>query len=966
MTSTFDLKSYIGPVGKKELRQFEKAAASPLTRFEDELALQLYDAATYYPIADRKKVAGRNHLTAMAATENRANLAEQAFFANCLKVAQGEVGPNGNTVYSPPSERVILGPLAIYTFEFDVADIAFFRTQLSWLRSKGKKPVDCPMGRFYQTCSQWTDFKGLTVCWSGHKSLHIHAVFDTSSYLARFEQPAAQARAGMVDHWEQLETMLLDDLELTHTVHRPDSSLKYPEQYRRLPNGLRKIDSEGHLLGVPVGMIVPQITLWEMWRERASTKATTIFHSPTLFASNPVPSKTAAVRQRPSSIGTLSPEGIAHCEARLRDHFPDDSWPRLSHIALDGRQWKAWFFNRADDRTPSSYIREDYRTISVQGLGADGLKPAPLPASLGDCMSEWLAELGPMVETLEEISTSILPSKSPLSLAFAAATSKSAASSALDDHLPTTVLYRRYLLLQAPEGATKTTTIMRRHPWMVRNLARVDDSDLPSPRHSLYAFGSYYEAEQKCAAFNALHSGSDYLGVVLPSFAHAYQEARSLLGLPEITQESAGRQGHSSLWHAISVQQPAIIDLLEKQHQERWNMIGTRNPVWFTVHQVAHGWHTASLTRLMASPSFWSIHETERLTKCRAETCLSILVHDEIKASTFAEFAKSEATQWVGALRTSGAYHWDSLGLVSRLATYQNLAASMPPPLGIDFHTASKLAHIGKWDQVVTADTAEYGTGFGPRDIYAPRHGRVWSVSPRDWWKASDALRVVFLTTEEVPTAVAEKADKSIATYRLDSPLIPRDAIDAHPTRGVRGDNLEAQIEKWRTAHGDEKWFAVSNKLKGAEESLTHARARGSNDLIGKKIVQTMTFVSPDEYEELQALNAWCGRDDLVRLRHIDECNQTAGRNLGFRHRPGAEHALLINPGLLKLIEPVLGHSRYDFRIHETSNQRRTLTRKTSKGSSGQTVQSSKSANDNSGQSEPPAASEQHSGSSAE
>ena len=68
-------------------------------------------------------------------------------------------------------------------------------------------------------------------------------------------------------------------------------------------------------------------------------------------------------------------------------------------------------------------------------------------------------------------------------------------------------------------------------------------------------------------------------------------------------------------------------------------------------------------------------------------------------------------------------------------------------------------------------------------------------------------------------------------------------------------------------------------------ETMPHVVARGSNDLMEKNILQTMTFMTPDEYEKLQALNAWIGRSDLVGLRHIDEFNQTAGRNLGFRKR---------------------------------------------------------------------------------
>jgi hypothetical protein len=35
-------------------------------------------------------------------------------------------------------------------------------------------------------------------------------------------------------------------------------------------------------------------------------------------------------------------------------------------------------------------------------------------------------------------------------------------------------------------------------------------------------------------------------------------------------------------------------------------------------------------------------------------------------------------------------------------------------------------------------------------------------------------------------------------------------------------------------------------------DTLPHVKARGSNDLIGKNVVQTMTWMTPDEYEKLQ------------------------------------------------------------------------------------------------------------------
>ncbi|MBW0149980.1 MAG: hypothetical protein KXJ53_02110 [Phenylobacterium sp.] len=78
-----------------------------------------------------------------------------------------------------------------------------------------------------------------------------------------------------------------------------------------------------------------------------------------------------------------------------------------------------------------------------------------------------------------------------------------------------------------------------------------------------------------------------------------------------------------------------------------------------------------------------------------------------------------------------------------------------------------------------------------------------------------------------------------------------------------------------------------------------------------------MTFLTPDEVEQLEALNAWTGRGDLIRFRHWDQFNQTAGRNLGFRKVGEVRHDLLIGHRLLAcLLGDGLGRSRYDLRLH--------------------------------------------------
>jgi uncharacterized protein YecE (DUF72 family) len=132
--------------------------------------------------------------------------------------------------------------------------------------------------------------------------------------------------------------------------------------------------------------------------------------------------------------------------------------------------------------------------------------------------------------------------------------------------------------------------------------------------------------------------------------------------------------------------------------------------------------------------------------------------------------------------------------------------------------------------------------------------------------------------------------------------------------------------DQFRTDRPSEPWFVVSNKVSILSDTLTHAAARGSNDLIGQNVLQTMTWMTPGEYEMLQALNAWTGRRDLVGLRHVDEFNQTAGRNLGFRRRGQVRHALLVNLSLFEVLLAheggVLGRARYGLRLMLDRDQR--------------------------------------------
>lgn len=930
MTGRYEYFDYIKALGKKEASQFEKAWAKPLTRLENEIGPHLLFDDCYYPLSETTYRPGRNHLATERVKAGTLDIRENCFFGNALTKVGADYDAKGKATYQAPSERTRLGPLMVYTFEFDYLDQDFFRRQLGWLRSQVKKKTDCPMGRFYKACTQWSDFRGITVNWSGHKSLHIHAVFDTSVYRKTFGEPGPSFRDGYMAHWRDLEVMLLTHLKLVGTGYTSDQQLKCPEQYRRMSNSWRVISGDDHLLGIPAGTQVQQVTLWEMWTSRASKAANGLFHSPTKFAQNP--RMTASARHRARSVDAFgaaeySIEEIAYCTERLREIYPDDSWPRLAHLDCESGRWVARFWNSAGDRNPSSIIKEGYRTVMVQGRDTDSLKPPSLPASLGEMLARWAEQTHEPSHQIVEAEGPEIISRTRLEREFAKVSNAAEATEILDRYLPPALVYSVCpILVNGPEGSGKTSALLRRHPWIASQLEGERGNDRANPRRALYAFLTYVAAAEKCAAFNSMHKGTRFVGIVLFSFSETYRQVCEQLRLHPISQEYAAQKQHASLWNAIQSEQPQVIEEFRIRHGALWSEIADCEPVFFTVHQVAHGWDHSSPSRMMWAPSFWSARDEVRTHICREETRLSLLVHDEIKREAFVAMVSQTTHDWITRLKNTATAIWPDGSLTARHAAFRQFTQANRPPQNFSLDDISRLVGLDFADTVVTANTGEYGP-CEDGDIYRLCHGQEWRVASRDWWQKTGALRTIFLTTEAVLTAIAQRADPDIAVITLNSNRLEPHGMDVYPGQGVVADKLASTVGTWLGKQtGD--WFVVSNKVAQNDAAMSHARARGTNGLIGRNVIQTMTFMSTGEYEEIQALNAWCGREDLVLLRHIDECNQTAGRNLGFRFRQGASHVLLIGHRLLSLLLPVLGWSRYDWNIHLTPEQQRTVRRK--------------------------------------
>lgn len=738
--------------------------------------------------------------------------------------------------------------------------------------------------------------------------------------------------------------LLAPSVRADGTPTTPDTSLKSPVAYRRLPGGQRILD-ETNLLGIPKGTAVPQLVLWERFRDKATKGATRLFLSPTHFARGR--SRGSSGISATSTIGsTFSTEEIRYCEERLRESYP--GYPSLHDLTFDtGRDlWVARFFNSPLDKNPSSVMLENYTTIQINGSHHVD-PPEALIFPLGQMMDIWVtryrreADLDAMTLSAAQAANGNECGRDDgrqdrarfepdFYRSTRAASDGATVRMALETYLPDLIERERICLLRGPEGVAKTSSIMSRHPEIMSRINR--------PGLALYAFADYKNAQEKCDQFNSLgHDG--IVGVVWPSFSRVYKELCEEIGIAEIKFADAAKSGFQSIWSEVERKQSQIIKAMRRRHADLWHQVGNAKPVVFTVHDVAHRWADRNRTRRLWSRTFWD-EEADQEQQFE-ETKLAFLIHDEIKTATFVDLTPASTLGWVQLLRSENPAIWRENHFSLQMKAIEDHAEKHGWPDGqeIDLNQARRLMGIQDWTAVTTADTGEYAVRAcddPEKDIYSRRHGKTWHVRPRKWWRDGVhhvAPRIILLTTEFVPTAVAQAAHPEIHVLNFETNGVPPDEVELQVERDVTAANLPAILQDripMLRADSGQDWSAVSNKSGGLDlqfeiEALTHMAARGSNRLIGRNILQTATFMSQSQYEELQALNAWIGRRDLVLMTHIDEINQSCGRNLRFRRQGRERHILLMNRRLYGLLDTsgMFGALRYGLTLHMDNDARK-------------------------------------------
>lgn len=932
-------KYYAPKLSAREISQFRRAETrNPSLLLTDVIQPESFDPKTrrYMAVANRKKVGGRNHFLRAELEDGRAEWELQCLFTNALQMSFPWEGD-----FSHPSDRVEIAPHHILTIEFDSMSLAFFKQQLAWFRF-GKKPTDSPIGKFVRHLrDKYADVAGLNVTYSGNKSFHYHFIVETSLISGAVSEPSS-ARLGFQKAWDRLRDEFVNSPDLmVPSTERPDENLRNPENFRRLPNGVRLNDKKDHFFGVPVGDVLMQVVMWEhltLQRSRGGSQTLLVPADFSMAASTSCKAPRAGGAQVQT---TIQPGEEAYCAAKLEAIFNGvEAWPKFAGFDRSHGDLRAQFFNSPDDKNPTSMMRSDFATVVVQGANPDGLTNVEdaggtlmprLPRPLGEMMELWSEEhrqrqLGPGGRV-----------RVPVEQQFAdSATTKVAATSALGevihDLIPSKITRPGVDLLCAPEGISKSGTLLANLPRYHRLL-----SGHGLPPWMMFASPTYDGAEEKSQAFNDRMGTADkgqFAAVVLPSFSRIYEEEFGGRGTGYISHTEAARSGFSSRFDAIGKLQPRIMERIRSRYAALHGSYEGRHPVFFTVHPVAQSWGSGPDSRLLLSPTFWE-NPSERgalRSRLMEDTRLGFLIHDEIDAKSIVDLHPAETVATVRAL-ADGAGWTSKTAKADKFRDHERFMGQLPHSQFVAFEDACRIAETAEteWDVIAARPAGEYGPrSNGFENIYDQADERHWCFRTRNWANIA-AHKTLILTTEAVPVALAERAGQWNITA-LDTPLIEKDRVETHPMRSLKSSTAAEHVAD-RAKDAKEagcELFAIGNKLDALENTRSHIAAKGSNELIGKDIIQTMTLMTPDEYARYQALNAWTGRDDLARLKHIDDINQSAGRNLGFRAPPTGpkpNHTLLINRRLFGCLVPLFSHLRYDL-IDATAPQSRKNARK--------------------------------------
>ncbi|GGD64821.1 hypothetical protein GRI62_11750 [Erythrobacter arachoides] len=886
----------------KTTRQILSAIEGKTSEFVSAFIIPHLHSADYYISLQNEKKTTRNDRHTLMAMADPHYLDNMAFFTNPLLNVDFETDEE---LFRNVNKRVVIAPIVILTFEFDVDDVEFVEAQMAWAR--GKRDA-CRHHAFYQLCrDRFHDLRGMAVNFSGQKSFHYHFAFSTDHVGIRDFPLDGYKRA-----WSKLETVFAEFFDLATLKVAPDPALKNAGNYRRLPNGLRILDKP-NVFGIEGEC--KQFVIFERVSERAARNIDTALLVDDMFA-RPLVKATRSSTSSPVVLSQIETDEQDYIDERMRHHFPEGEYPEFAGFVTEDGQTVAMFRNHPADGQPNSRMTMDFGTVQIRGSDPldckRGTRRLPLP--LGDMIEKWRNEVALM--------NAVDRNRSPVEESFSlAATDYQTASAAIGDIVAQACTVKGIAhtttLISAPEGVSKTRSLMHNLPDIIAQ------HEIEARHHTatMFAFATYEAAQEKAAELENMNHPL-LKPILIKSFSKLYEEWAEANKEPMIGFEAADAGNYETVLSAIRDRHPQALQYMEDYNLNLWR--GVRPPqraVFFTVHAVAQVWHHKCVTRLIASP----LYIDGRVEAAFADNYVRLLVHDEVGPDDLIEMHHGHLIEFVDSFRPS---YDETLSDIENYRAFNRFIKHNAVPKKdngrqLDYSDAKVLLNFKATDAVEIVDHQEYGE-FQNEPFYRDEIGRKWSWCKTDW--IGRARNTVLLTAERLPCHIARwRGD--IEVIELDTPL-----IDFKPTT-LKSVRISAKtIGKYaQELQKLGKVDLVSNSISDLKNSRSHLAAKGLNSYMGKPVHSIFHVFHPAIWSHLEGLNAIMGRNDCVRLRHLDEINQTIGRNMGFRYRDGASHTAHLNSRLFEAVRPLILSDRYPFTIDgvpQTARRRKYIKRK--------------------------------------
>jgi hypothetical protein len=175
-----------------------------------------------------------------------------------------------------------------------------------------------------------------------------------------------QSHSGLLDevhpiYWDTAASIFDSVL---HLFLSPDDQLRILTQWRRAPGALRKLDKDSMVLGLPIGTIIPQLVIHEKIRTRASRNSGD-FLVPSDFRPTPIYRPKPRSKRAPQ-IQIEDQELLRRIQECCRDEWGGE-YPKPATVRNDGREWVINFWNHADDKKPSTFVKGEYRQLVLNG-----------------------------------------------------------------------------------------------------------------------------------------------------------------------------------------------------------------------------------------------------------------------------------------------------------------------------------------------------------------------------------------------------------------------------------------------------------------------------------------------------------------------------------------------------------------------------------------------------------------------